>query len=293
MTTHSLQRYAPYLQLMRLDRPVGSLLLLWPTLAALWMAAAQTPSWQLIVIFSLGTVLMRSAGCVINDYADRHVDGQVRRTAQRPLATGAVSERAALLLFAGLVVAAGLLVLFLNRTTLWLAPGGLAIAALYPFMKRWTHLPQVVLGAAFSWGILMAFSATNNTVDSTAGLMFVGSLMWIVAYDTMYAMVDRRDDLQAGVKSTAILFGQHDRLMIGVLQGGAWWAFWLVGNKLNYQLAYYIGLVACAGLFLYQQWLIRRRDEACCFAAFRNNTWVGFSLFAGTVAELTLQSNGA
>ena len=188
-----------YLKLMRLDRPVGSLLLLWPTLAALWMASDGLPATKLILIFTLGTFVMRSAGCVINDYADRHVDGSVERTKNRPLATGAIKPTTALALFACLSLAAGILVLLLNSQTQLLALGGFAVAALYPFMKRWTYLPQTVLGAAFSWGILMAWTATETGLNSDAGLMFIASLLWIVAYDTMYAMVDREDDLKVGI----------------------------------------------------------------------------------------------
>ncbi len=279
-----------YLQLMRLDRPVGSLLLLWPTLAALWMAAEGVPPIPLIVIFTLGTFLMRSAGCVINDYADRHVDGAVERTQARPLVTGAVSETQALKLFAGLCVAAGLLVLFLNRQTQLLALAGLGVAALYPFMKRWTHLPQTVLGIAFSWGILMAWTATGAGLTPAAGLMFVGSVLWIVGYDTMYAMVDREDDLKVGIKSTAILFGDLDRLMVGVLQAGALVTFTLLGNRLGYQHAYFVGVACCAGFFIYQQYLIRDRNRDGCFKAFVNNIRVGFALFCGTVLELAIRS---
>ncbi|XOV83778.1 MAG: 4-hydroxybenzoate octaprenyltransferase [bacterium] len=281
-----------YLRLMRLDRPVGSLLLLWPTLAALWMAQGAVPPPALIIIFTLGTFLMRSAGCVINDYADRHVDGGVERTRNRPLVTGRIAPRHALMLFAGLCVTAGLLLLFLNRATQLLAVGGLLVAAAYPFMKRWTHLPQVVLGIAFSWGILMAWTATDQGLTNTAGVMFVGSLLWIVAYDTMYAMVDRDDDLQVGIKSTAILFGDLDRVMVGVLQISALLSFLLVGLQLGYQHFYYVGLLVCGALFGYQQYLIRHRDREACFAAFKNNISAGFALFAGTVLELSLHSPG-
>ncbi len=283
-------RLNPYLDLTRLNRPVGSLLLLWPTLAALWMAADGVPDIALIVIFTLGTFLMRTAGCVINDYADRHVDGDVERTRGRPLVTGTIQPRQALMLFAGFALAAGLLVLFLNRETQLLAVGGLLVAATYPFMKRWTHLPQVVLGVAFSWGILMAWTATGAGLTEAAGLMFTGSVVWIVAYDTMYAMVDRDDDIKIGVKSTAILFGNLDRFMIGVLQGAALLAFILLGNKLEYGYAYYLGLACAAGLMVYQQHLIRRRNRDKCFQAFTNNIWVGFALFCGTVVELSLRS---
>ncbi len=275
----------PYLLLTRLDKPVGSLLLLWPTLAALFMAAEGWPPVGLIIVFTLGTFLMRSAGCVINDYADRHVDGHVARTQNRPLPSGTVKPNEALLLFAGLAGAAGLLVLFLNQTTILLAAGGLAVAALYPFMKRWTYLPQVVLGAAFSWGILMAWTAVTGTLSNAAGVMFLGSLLWIVAYDTMYAMVDREDDLKVGIKSTAILFAGLDRLMIGILQASALLAFYLVGQQMDFHHGYYLGVSACAMLFIYQQWLIRKRQPELCFAAFKNNIWSGFMLFFGVLLE--------
>ena len=277
-----------YLRLMRLDRPVGTLLLLCPTLAALAMAAGDIPSLELIIIFTVGTFVMRSAGCVINDYADRHVDGAVKRTKDRPLVTGAVSERQALLLFAGLLASAGLLILFLNTITKLLAVGGLALAVTYPFMKRYTHLPQVVLGAAFSWGILMAWSAQDLGVPTQAVLLFVGSLFWIVAYDTQYAMVDRDDDLIVGIKSTAILFGELDRFMIAVLQTLALGTWFLLGVNLKYQGAFFVGLIIITGLFAYQQTLIRDRSRDGCFAAFRNNIWVGFTLLAATLIEVVL-----
>lgn len=279
-----------YLALMRLDRPVGTLLLLWPTLAALCMAAGTLPSLMLIVVFTLGTFTMRSAGCVINDYADRNVDGHVKRTAQRPLATGAIPAQHALWLFLGLITFAGLLILFLNRATQLLAVGGLALAVLYPFMKRWTHLPQVVLGAAFSWGIPMAWSAHQANAPAEAWLMFISSLLWIVAYDTEYAMVDRDDDLKIGVKSTAILFGDLDRLMIGILQASALLGFLLLGMTLGYKHLYYVGLTLMASLFIYQGWLIRDRQRDACFEAFRNNIWVGVCLLLGVLLELLIGS---
>ena len=279
-----------YARLMRIDRPVGTLLLLWPTLAALWMAAQGTPPVYLIVIFCLGTFLMRAAGCVINDYADRHVDPHVARTSDRPLVIGTLKPQHALLLFAGLALAAAILLVFLNRDTQLLALGGVAVAALYPFMKRWTHLPQTILGVAFSWGILMAWTATGAGLTSIAWLMFIASLLWIVAYDTMYAMVDRDDDLKVGIKSTAILFGNLDRSMIGVLQLAAVLGFGLLGSRLGYQHAYYAGLAVATGLMLYQQYLIRERERGACFAAFKNNIWVGFAVFCGTVVELAIAS---
>ena len=271
---------------MRFDRPVGSLLLLWPTLAALWVAAEGCATSQISsLVFTLGVFIMRAAGCVINDLADRRLDPLVVRTRERPLATGAISVRGALGLFAGLCLAALALLAWLNAVTRWLALAGLAISVLYPFTKRWTHLPQVVLGGAFSWGIVMAFAAVSGGVPAIGWLFFVASLLWIVAYDTLYAMVDREDDLKAGIKSTAILFGAADRLMVGVLQAGAWFGFALLGWRAGFGVAYGVGLALIAVLFAYQQALIRQRDRDRCFRAFLNNTWAGFALFAAVVAE--------
>lgn len=274
-----------YLQLMRLDRPVGTLLLLWPTLAALWLAADGLPPLHLIAVFTVGTFLMRSAGCVINDFADRDWDRFVKRTSQRPLTSGRVSEREALVLFAGLSAAAALLLVFLNPLTRWLAVAGFAIATLYPFMKRWTHLPQLVLGAAFSWGLVMAYASVQNQVPPAAWLLFLASVAWIVAYDTLYAMVDRDDDLQVGIKSTAILFGNGDRVAVGVLQATTLASLALLGAQLSLGLFYHLGLTAAAALFGYQHYLIRDRSRAGCFKAFLNNVWVGFALFVGVVLE--------
>jgi 4-hydroxybenzoate polyprenyltransferase len=278
----------PYLKLARFDRPVGTLLLLWPTLAALWIASGGIPAPGLLIVFIIGTVLMRAAGCVINDIADRRLDGHVSRTLERPLATGSISTRSAIGFFGLLTVSAGLLLVFLNPLTRWLAVAGLSIAVVYPFMKRWTYLPQVILGAAFSWGLVMAFSAVQSRLPPEAWLLFVASLMWIVAYDTMYAMVDREDDLKIGIKSTAILFGSADRLMIGILQLSVLASLALLGDQLGYQTFYYLGLLAAAGLFTYQQYLIRHRDRQRCFSAFTNNVWVGFAFFAGVVLELSI-----
>ncbi|MEM1433373.1 MAG: 4-hydroxybenzoate octaprenyltransferase [Pseudomonadota bacterium] len=276
------------LALMRMDRPVGTLLLLWPTLAALWMAAEGLPAVDLILIFSLGTLLMRSAGCVMNDIADRNFDGHVARTAERPLAAGRVTVGTAVLLLLALLMAAALLLLGLNHLTRWLALGGLALALCYPFFKRFTYLPQVPLGAAFSWAMIMAFAAVRNTVPDTAWLLFTASLLWIVAYDTYYAMVDRDDDLKVGIRSTAILFGSSDRLMILLLQGLALCAFVLAGRALGYGGFYFAGLLIMGALFVYQFQSTRRRSREACFAAFKNNIWAGFALFAGTVLELNL-----
>lgn len=275
-----------YLQLMRLDRPIGTLLLLWPTLAALWLAADGVPPADLIVVFALGTLLMRSAGCVINDFADRNWDRQVKRTAGRPLTTGRISTRGALTLFGLLSLLSLALLAFLNTATRALAVAGFAIAVLYPFMKRWTHLPQVVLGAAFSWGLLMAFTAVRGTLPAEAWVLFAASVLWIVAYDTEYAMVDRDDDLRVGIRSTAILFGAADRLAIGLLQTGALLLLAVFGFLSDRGWLFGAALVVMGGLFIYQQALIRDRAREACLRAFLNNAWAGFALFAGVVADL-------
>lgn len=275
----------PWIQLMRLDRPVGTLLLLWPTLWAVWIAGNGSPSVRTVIVFTLGVIVMRAAGCVINDFADRKIDGHVKRTEARPLATGALSGRQALALFAGLAALAFVLVLFLNTFTILLSFGGLALAVLYPFMKRYTHLPQVVLGAAFSWAIPMAFAAETDSLPAIAWLLYTANLLWTVAYDTEYAMVDRDDDLKIGVKSTAILFGEMDRLMIGMLQAMALFALWLLGRQLGFGEFWLAGLVVAAGLFAYQHWLMRERSRDGCFQAFLNNQWVGLAVFAGLLVD--------
>ena len=275
----------PWIQLMRLDRPVGTLLLLWPTLWAVWIAGNGSPSVRTVIVFTLGVIVMRAAGCVINDFADRNIDGHVKRTEARPLATGALSGKQALMLFCGLAAVAFVLVLFLNTFTILLSLGALALAVLYPFMKRYTHLPQVVLGAAFSWAIPMAFAAETNSVPAIAWLLYTANLLWTVAYDTEYAMVDRDDDLKIGVKSTAILFGEMDRLMIGALQGMALFALWLLGRQLSFGDFWLAGLAVAAGLFVYQHWLMRERSRDGCFQAFLNNQWVGLAVFVGLLAD--------
>ena len=272
-----------YIQLMRLDRPIGILLLLWPTLSALWIAAEGWPDPLVLVIFVLGVVVMRSAGCVINDYADRHIDGKVVRTMNRPLATGALSENDALKLFAGLGVLAFVLVIFLNDLTILMSIVGLFLAATYPFMKRYTHLPQIYLGAAFGWAIPMAFAAQTGTVPMIAWLLFVANVIWSTIYDTFYAMADREDDVLAGVKSTAILFGDDDKSIIAILQVTFLIAMLMVGSQLELSFIYYTGVLVTLGLFLYQQHLVRDRQAAACLQAFLNNNWVGATLFAGIV----------
>ena len=277
----------PYIRLMRLDRPVGTLLLLWPTLAALWLAAGGFPPALLLGVFIIGTFLMRSAGCVINDIADRKVDPHVERTRNRPFATGEVSLGRAIGLFLVLCLAAASLLIFLNNAARLLAVAGVGVAVLYPFLKRWTHLPQLGLSVAFSWGILMAFAAAAGEVPRAGWVLFAASAAWIVAYDTLYAMTDRADDVEVGVKSTAILFGRFDRLVVGVLQAGALTGFAALGLFFPFGWWYLAGLTAILVLFAYQQVLIREREPAACFKAFLNNTWVGFSLFAAVVLELS------
>ena len=275
----------PYLRLMRLDRPVGTLLLLWPTLAALWMAAEGVPGVGVLFAFVVGTFLARSAGCVVNDIADRRFDGAVERTRGRPLPAGEISlaGAVALLLLLGALCAA--VAWMLNPLSRALAAVGAAVAVAYPFCKRWTHWPQAALGVAFSWGIPMAFAAVTGAVPVDAWLLFAASFLWIVGYDTLYAMVDREDDEQIGVKSTAVLFGAADRAAVAVLQGATLGLLAWLGARLAFALPYHVGLAAIAGLFAYQQWLIRRRERAACFRAFANNAWVGFALFVAVVVE--------
>lgn len=277
------ERLELYSQLTRFGRPIGSLLLLWPTLWALWIAGRGSPDPYVVVVFFIGVFLMRGAGCVINDYADREIDGHVKRTRSRPLARGVVSEREALALFVVLGLAAFALVLTMNRLTVYLSLVGVALAALYPFMKRYTHLPQLVLGAAFSWSIPMAFAAEANAVPAVAWWLVAANVSWVVAYDTIYAMVDRDDDLRIGVKSTAILLGTLDRPAVALCHAAAIAILWLVGLDLQLGGYYFAGLVA-AGLFaIYQQWRIRDRDREACFSAFLNNSWFGAAVFAGVL----------
>ncbi|WP_256449075.1 4-hydroxybenzoate octaprenyltransferase [Marinobacterium weihaiense] len=278
-------RLLAYIHLMRADKPIGTYLLLWPTLWALWIAAEGVPSLPLLLIFCLGVFLTRSAGCVINDYADRHIDGHVKRTYQRPLPSGRVTEREALGLFVGLMLAAFLLVLLTNTMTVLMSFGGLALAFVYPFMKRYTHLPQLVLGAAFGWAIPMAFTAIQEQVPLTAWLLYAAKLLWTVAYDTQYAMVDRDDDLKIGVKSTAVLFGRHDKRIVGLLQLAALIVLAWVGMLEQLGHWYYLGLAAALGYFAYQQWLIRHRERMPCFQAFLNNHYAELAVLVGIVLD--------
>lgn len=287
---HLATRLGHYFRLVRLHRPIGIYLVLWPTLWGLWLAARGLPDPLILAVFLMGTVLMRSAGCAINDYADRHIDGHVRRTRDRPLAAGLVSPREALAIFGLLSIAAFGLVLLLNPLTIGLAVIGAFLAASYPFTKRFTYLPQAYLGIAFGWGIPMAFAAETGTVPTIGWLLFMANVCWSLVYDTMYAMADREDDLRIGVKSSAILFGRFDRLIIGLLQVVVLLLLWLTGLGAGLGALYGAGLAAAAGFSLYQQWLIRDRDPLRCFQAFLNNHYFGLAVFAGIAADLLAAS---
>jgi len=279
--SHIRERLQQYYYLTRLNKPIGIFLLLWPTLWALWVASEGKPDFKVLFVFISGVVLMRSAGCVINDFADRKVDPHVARTRDRPVASGKVLPGEALILFVVLSLTAFSLVWLTNMLTVYLSFGGALLASVYPFMKRYTHLPQVVLGMAFAWSVPMAFAAQTGSVPRLAWLIYVITVIWAVIYDTMYAMVDRDDDLKVGIKSTAILFGEADRVIIFVMQAMMFIALGLLGKQAHLTTPYYICMGA-AGLFaLYQQYLIKNRIPAYCFRAFLNNNWVGAFLFIG------------
>ena len=280
---HIRQRLYQYAVLARLNKPIGIFLLLWPTLWALWIAAEGTPDLGVLTVFVLGVVLMRSAGCVINDYADREIDPRVNRTKDRPIASGRVSADEAMLLFMGLCFTAFLLVLTMNTFTILLSLGGVMLAGIYPFMKRYTHMPQIVLGMAFGWAVPMAFAAQTNEVPKIAWLIYVVTVLWAVIYDTMYAMADRMDDLKIGVKSTAILFGDADKIIIGILQAMMLFALYLVGKQAQFGSEYQIAVLLAALLMIYHQYLIRFRQPAQCISAFLNNNWLGLVIFVGIV----------
>ncbi|WP_420065024.1 4-hydroxybenzoate octaprenyltransferase [Pectobacterium colocasium] len=279
-------KWLAYCRLMRIDKPVGSLLLLWPTLWALWLAGGGVPAPWTLFVFVAGVFLMRAAGCVINDYADRHFDGHVKRTASRPLPSGEVSEQSAKVLFVVLVLLAFGLVLTLNKMTIWLSVAGLGLAWVYPFMKRVSHLPQFVLGAAFGWSIPMAYAAVSESLPVTCWMMFLAYICWTVAYDTQYAMVDRDDDLKIGVKSTAILFGRFDNLIIGLLQFSMLALLLILGKISGLGTPYYISLLVAGGMFVYQQILTAGRERDACFKAFHNNKYVGMAIFIGVLFGL-------
>ncbi|WP_193074470.1 4-hydroxybenzoate octaprenyltransferase [Pseudomonas sp. FME51] len=276
-------RAIDFIQLVRLDRPIGAYLLLWPTLCALWLAAGGFPDPVLLAVFIAGVVLMRAAGCAINDFADRKVDGHVSRTRNRPLATGKVTARETLVVFAILVALSASLLLFTNLLTFQLSLVAVALATVYPFCKRFTFYPQVVLGAAYSMAIPMAFAAQTGELPVALWLLYIANLLWTVAYDTEYAMCDRPDDLVIGVKSTAILFGESDKLIIALLQGLTLLCLVLVGSRFELGVFYYVGLMAMLLSFGWQHWLIREREPQACLAAFLSNHWSGLWLFAGLV----------
>lgn len=282
------QRLHAYALLVRFHRPIGSLLLLWPALWALWLAAEGQPPWQVLWVFIVGVFLMRSAGCAINDFADRNLDGQVLRTRERPLAIGLVSPGEALGVFFALSLAAFLLVLLLDWKTIALSMVALVLAVLYPYMKRFTHWPQVFLGAAFGWAVPMAYTAVVGQVPLQGWLVFVAALIWALIYDTQYAMVDREDDLKAGIKSTAILFGCQDRLLIGLLQLAFLGLMTYIGLTAGRGAWYFGGLAVAAGLSAYQQYLMRDRELAACFQAFLNNNYLGLALFLGLFLDYAL-----
>jgi 4-hydroxybenzoate polyprenyltransferase len=281
-------RFYQYALLMRMDKPIGTMLLLWPTLWALWIAGDGRPDAGIVMVFVIGVFLMRSAGCVINDYADRDIDPYVKRTMHRPLAAGNVSPREALGLFIVLFLLAFGLVSMVNDLTILLAFIGAALAATYPFMKRFTYLPQVHLGVAFGWAVPMAFAAQTSQVPPLAWLMLVAVTIWAVAYDTMYAMVDREDDIYVGVKSTAILLGELDRPMVAILHAFLVVTLILVGNRAGMGFWYYAGVSAAAGFATYQIYLIRDREPQRCFRAFLNNNWVGAAVFTGIALDYYL-----
>ncbi len=270
-----------YIKLTRLDKPIGALLLLWPTLWALWLAFEGFPSLHLFLVFTLGVFLTRSAGCIVNDYADKNYDLHVRRTRDRPITSGKISTKEAMLVALTLLLIAFLLVLTTNAFTVKLSIIAVLLAVLYPYMKRVTYLPQFILGLAFSWGIPMVFAAQQGSIPSIAWLLFIGNLLWVVIFDTIYAMVDREDDLIIGIRSTAILLGEADRLFIAILQAMMMLVMIIIGIQINANLFYYICMISATGFMLYHQYLIRDRQPEKCFEAFLNNNWLGLSIFGG------------
>lgn len=277
-----------YWRLMRADKPIGIYLLLWPCVWALWLASSGVPNLHILIVFVLGVIIMRSAGCVINDFADRKVDGAVKRTSTRPLVTGEISSKQAIGLFVGLLLIAFLLVLTLSWQTVVMSLGGLILATIYPFMKRYTHLPQVVLGAAFGWSIPMAFVAIGEPLNWIVWALYFANLCWTVAYDTQYAMVDRDDDIRIGVKSTAVLFAQYDKLIIGILQLLTLFLLIAVGVNLQLSWVFNLSIFVSFVLFLYQHWLIKDRQRDLCFKAFLHNHYVGLAIAIGVIGHYSL-----
>lgn len=280
------QQFPHYLKLIRFDRPIGSYLLLWPTLWALWIAADGVPDLKILLVFVVGVFLMRSAGCAINDFADRNIDAHVERTENRPLATGAISAKEAIGVFIALAILAFILALQLNALTIKLSVIALILAASYPFMKRVHMLPQVHLGVAFAWAIPMAYTALNNTLpDLSNWLVFLTAVIWTTAYDTLYGMADREDDLKLGLKSTAILFGDNDKLIVGLMQLVVIVLLALIGALKSLGNFYYFGVMLASVFFVYQHYLIRDRDPKLCFQAFINNNWFGMVVFIGLALD--------
>lgn len=280
------KKLALYLDLIRWNRPAGWLLLLWPTLTALWIAAQGFPGWHLLVVFILGTILMRSAGCCLNDVADKDFDKHVKRTAQRPVTTGAISSKEALILGAILALMAFGLVLTTNRTTIMWSFAALAVAIIYPFAKRFFAMPQAVLGVAFSFGIPMAFAAVQNHIPWVAWFLLLGNLFWVLAYDTEYAMVDRDDDLKIGMKTSAITMGRYDVVIVALCYV-IYLSIWTIANvSYAYTAIYLIALCVAFGQVVWHIWLIRNREREACFKAFRLNHWLGFTVFVGIAMSL-------
>jgi 4-hydroxybenzoate polyprenyltransferase len=280
------RRFEEYALLARLDRPIGTWLLLWPVLWALWIAGGGKPNQKVLIIFVLGVIVMRAAGCVINDYADRNIDPFVKRTKDRPLAARRVAPTEALGLFAVLIGIALFLVTRLDRMTVLLSLIGAALTLSYPFVKRFFPLPQLYLGISFGgWGVPMAFSAQTGALPRVAWVLFFAAVIWAVIYDTMYAMIDREEDVKIGVKSSAVLFADMDRVIIGILQVMMLFALYLAGSSMRFGAWFYAGMAATGGLFLWQQWLIRKREAPNCLRAFQNNNYVGMVIFVGILLD--------
>ena len=287
-STQSAHKLQLFWELMRFHKPIGIFLLLWPTYWALWLAAEGLPDLDILLIFTLGVIVMRAAGCVINDIADRDIDKHVQRTQSRPLTSGQVTLKEAIALFVGLLVCALLLVLLTNALTIYLSFVAVVLAFCYPFMKRYTHLPQVVLGAAFAMSIPMAFAAQTDNVPPAVWLIYTTNILWTVAYDTFYAMADREYDLQIGVKSTAILFAENDRMITAMIQLLVVIGWIMIGNRFELGPIYMVSVAIAAALMAYQQWLIRHRQPQNCFKAFVHNHWVGMVVFLGIAAHFSL-----
>lgn len=271
----------PYLELMRLHRPIGTLLLLWPTLIALWLSSEGDPSYNIVLVFTLGVIIMRAAGCVVNDYADRNIDPHVKRTKNRPLARKAIATKNAVILLVGLLTAAFVLVLQLNSYAIGLSLVALTLAIIYPFAKRFTSYPQFILGMAFSWSIPMVYAQTHGVLSAETWVLYCSIMFWVIAYDTQYAMVDKADDLKIGVRSTAITFGDYDKIIIFALQVLSLTGLTMIGLYKHLSFNYFLGLTMALGLASYQQWLIKDRLPENCFSAFLNNNYFGLVIFIG------------